>query len=313
MRKKAVFVLAAVLCLGICFVLPAAVYVNASELQVILDGRLLEFDTAPKIIDNRAMVPMRAVFEAFGAYVEWDAQTQRVTAYTAGGDIIRLEIDRDVIEINDRAETMDVAPQIIDNRILVPVRFVALATGYDISWENEARKVFIESGAVARGLFRRSQIRIPDRRLTELEVAEWTLEYENSGGPDIFELELLRLVNIERESYGLAPLEACRTLMMSARFKAQSMYDLDYFYHQSPVYGEFTAIPRQIFRYPYILMGENLAFGQRDAKEAMSDWMNSQSHRENILRESFRAMGAGLYGNRWVKHFGGIVHEPLLY
>ena len=51
------------------------------EVTVFLDGRQIAFDVPPVILGGRTMVPFRAIFEAFGATMSWDGQTQQVNAF----------------------------------------------------------------------------------------------------------------------------------------------------------------------------------------------------------------------------------------
>ena len=160
MKKRiASLVFAAIICLGLYFAVPIAVYADIAEIQVVLDGVKVEFDTPPQIINARTMVPMRAVFEALGAYVEWNEEAESIIAHTEGGDIIKLIIGSADIYINDNIYTMDIAPQIIDDRTLVPVRFVAVAMGYEVSWDEYERTVLIISpiGAIEQSENRRAQ------------------------------------------------------------------------------------------------------------------------------------------------------------
>jgi len=115
---------------------------------------------------------------------------------------------------------------------------------------------------------------------------------------------VLELVNAERAAHGVSPLNLSPTLMMAARFKAQSMHDLNYMNHTHPVYGQFANISRQLFNYPVVSMGENIARGQRTPEAVMAAWMNSDGHRRNILSPSFTEMGAGFFNNSWVQKFG---------
>jgi hypothetical protein len=48
--------------------------------RVLLDGQLLSFDVQPIIEDGRTLVPLRTIFEALGANVSWDENTQTVAA-----------------------------------------------------------------------------------------------------------------------------------------------------------------------------------------------------------------------------------------
>jgi len=145
---------------------------------------------------------------------------------------------------------------------------------------------------------------IPNRALTQSELNAWIANYHAQGGINAFELEVLELVNAERESRGLQPLNMSPTLMMAARFKAQSMHDIGYFSHTSPVYGNFANISRQLFGYPVTGMAENIAWGQRTPQAVFDGWMNSTGHRNNILYANRTEIGIGFYNNYWVQKFG---------
>lgn len=106
------------------------------------------------------------------------------------------------------------------------------------------------------------------------------------------ELEVLRLVNIEREKLGIAPLKLGDKLSKVARLKSQDMADNNYFSHISPNYGSpFDMIKRFDIRYK--AAGENIAMGQTSPKSVMTAWMNSPGHRANILNPNFGTLGVG--------------------
>ncbi|MCL2839100.1 MAG: copper amine oxidase N-terminal domain-containing protein [Oscillospiraceae bacterium] len=118
---------------------------NAQQpIRVILDGRTLQFDVQPTIINDRTMVPMRGIFEALGANVEWNEATRTVTA-TRGALTVQTTIGNNVITVNGVRTTMDVAPVIVSDRTLVPVRFISEAFGYDVEWDGVSRIVSIDS------------------------------------------------------------------------------------------------------------------------------------------------------------------------
>lgn len=54
--------------------------VNAEDdIKVVLDGKAIEFDVPPQIVDDRTLVPFRAIFEALGYMVSWNQATQTVS------------------------------------------------------------------------------------------------------------------------------------------------------------------------------------------------------------------------------------------
>ena len=78
MRKK---LMCSLLSLLLIFTTFSAITVIADEeIRVVLDGQELYFDVPPQLINNRTMVPMRKIFEAMGASVEWEGTTQTIHA-----------------------------------------------------------------------------------------------------------------------------------------------------------------------------------------------------------------------------------------
>lgn len=122
--------------------LPAAA---AGPVSVWLEGRQLALDPAPLIIDDRTLIPLRGVFEALGATVNWDDATRSVTA-TRPGRYVRLRIGLRMACLSaacDQADLMDVPGRIIDGRTFVPLRFVATAMGAGVDWDPARRAVLL--------------------------------------------------------------------------------------------------------------------------------------------------------------------------
>ena len=114
-----------------------------NEIKVLLDGQELIFDVPPQLIDNRTMVPMRKIFESMGASVEWDGNTQTVTA-TKDNIIVIMQINNKEINVNGESITFDVAPQLVDSRTLVPARAVAESLKAKVDWDGETKTVIIK-------------------------------------------------------------------------------------------------------------------------------------------------------------------------
>jgi uncharacterized membrane protein required for colicin V production len=118
--------------------------------------------------------------------------------------------------------------------------------------------------------------------------------------------EMLKLVNDERTSRGLAPLELDPRLVPIAREHSQEMFRLKYFGHQSPVSGSpFDRLDAA--KIPWKRAGENLAYASSVAV-AHRGLMASEGHRENLLRPDFTRVGigaisAGSYGRMFTQLF----------
>ena len=124
-----------------------------------------------------------------------------------------------------------------------------------------------------------------------IEKPNTNLNTENNANTSV-EMEIVNLVNIERQKEGLAPLQYSSELSKVARAKSQDMASKNYFSHNSPTYGDpFTMM--RTFGIQYKTAGENIAKGYLNAQSVMKGWMNSSGHRANILNPSFGKIGVG--------------------
>ena len=114
-------------------------------IKVHVDGKALSFDVPPQIINDRTMLPLRAIFEALNAQIEWDDAAKTVTS-TKNGTVVKLTIGNPVATVNGQEITLDSPGVIVDERTLVPVRFVAEAFGAKVWWEPEVTAVHVFSG-----------------------------------------------------------------------------------------------------------------------------------------------------------------------
>lgn len=105
-----------------------------------------ENGTAPVIINDRTLLPIRAVIEEMGGAVEWDGETQTVLlAYN--DNIITLAIDNSTAFLNNDAATLDTAPTIINDRTMLPIRFIAESFQFNVNWLQDEQKVIITNMA----------------------------------------------------------------------------------------------------------------------------------------------------------------------
>ncbi|MGH0053938.1 MAG: stalk domain-containing protein [Sphaerochaetaceae bacterium] len=116
--------------------------VFAEDIRVEVDGRKLDFDVAPTIVEGRTIIPARKILESLGLEVSWDDRTRTVTGVGQGTEL-SLVIGQRLAYVNGEPVNLDVAPRIIDDRSMVPVRFVAESTGAEVDWDNSTRTVLI--------------------------------------------------------------------------------------------------------------------------------------------------------------------------
>lgn len=122
-----------------------AIPVSANEeISVLLNGEVLDFDVQPQIINGRTMVPMRKIFEALGATVEWENETQLIRAKKQG-KIVVMQINSPLISVDGYDVTLDVPPQLIGGRTLVPVRAVAESFDIHVLWDEIYNNVVLST------------------------------------------------------------------------------------------------------------------------------------------------------------------------
>jgi len=112
------------------------------DIVVTVNDKAIAFDVKPTIINDRTLVPLRAIFEALGAQVTWDGDTNTIYS-SKGNSIIILQVDNKMAFVNSKQVTLDVAPQIIEDRTLVPARFIAEALGATVNWDEATSTVII--------------------------------------------------------------------------------------------------------------------------------------------------------------------------
>ena len=115
---------------------------------MVVDGHTVETKEMPPIILNgRTMVPAREFFEQLGAKVSWNQAAKQVTIDYNDEKII-LTINSRTVYIGYNSAVIsqsDPAPKIVNDKTMIPVRFVAEEFGFDVEWKNETRTVIISS------------------------------------------------------------------------------------------------------------------------------------------------------------------------
>lgn len=132
--------------------------------------------------------------------------------------------------------------------------------------------------------------------------------------------KILNLVNQERIKANLSPLKLSPELSTAATQKADDMFSKDYWAHVSPT----GTTPWQFITstgYSYLYAGENLAKDFLTSEETVRAWMNSPTHRANILKPEYLEIGLAVMNGRLqggdttlvVQEFGARTREKTQY
>ena len=130
---------------------PTVIILTIGDVNAIVNGETVTNDVAPKIVNDRTMLPIRFVAENLGAKVYWDEYLQRVSIKSRKTDI-SVEIGKKTAEVTEKIavynqKTEDVeldSPAFVENdRTYLPLRFVAEKLGADVQWDDATQTITI--------------------------------------------------------------------------------------------------------------------------------------------------------------------------
>ncbi len=139
MKKRSISILI------ILTMLIAFVPVHAERnISIYVDGTELKCDSPAFIENGSTMVPMRNIFERLNATVDWNCDTKTITAQKQ--DIkITLQIGSQTLVRNEKSESLDAVPVIVNDTTFVPIRAVSQALDASVTWNDATSTVNISS------------------------------------------------------------------------------------------------------------------------------------------------------------------------
>ncbi len=124
--------------------LPPVAFAEDSPIKITVDGKVVQTEVKPVNVDGRILIPARAVFEAMGAVVTWNA-SERSVSVVRGDTNVKIRIDGYYLKKNSDWTLMDVAPALIEGSTMIPVRAVSEALGAGVEWDAADQAVIIDS------------------------------------------------------------------------------------------------------------------------------------------------------------------------
>jgi hypothetical protein len=116
------------------------------EIKVYLQGERIQFDTPPVIVDGTTMVQFRPVFEKLGLEITWDAKKKRIQGLRGKTVVVDLYLDNLNVTANGKTIKLDVAPTLMGDYTMVPLRFLGEASGKMVDWRASDKTVLITKG-----------------------------------------------------------------------------------------------------------------------------------------------------------------------
>ncbi len=114
--------------------------------EMTINGETSQLDAPPVIIDSRTFVPVRAIVEALDGNADWDADTKTATLTDGKGAEVKLTVNSLTASYNGEETQLDTAPVIINERTMLPIRFVAESFGYTTDWDADTKSISVYGG-----------------------------------------------------------------------------------------------------------------------------------------------------------------------
>lgn len=140
-KNKAVKLLASLLTAA-CF--HAGAIAAHTPVDISVNGNYIKTDAAPVIENGTVLAPVRAAANALGCNsVKWD-QNSKTATLANNGKTIKITIGKNTALVNGRSQKLNSPARLINERTLVPIRFIAENFGADVSWDDKKYTVNIQ-------------------------------------------------------------------------------------------------------------------------------------------------------------------------
>ncbi|MDP4118054.1 MAG: CAP domain-containing protein [Bacillota bacterium] len=253
------------------------------------------------IVNDRTMLPVRALAESLGAKVGWNNSQRKVTINRNGCGTISFCPGNNCISNGNSTVTTDCAPIIINDKTYAPIRVICELLGLNVNWDG--KNVIVNQNPDDQNSNGSS-----NTSGDEITNGSSNTSDDNAATTE-FAKEVLSLVNQQRANYGLKALSYSTKLEAVAYLHSEDMAKNNYFSHTS-LAGQSPFDRLKDAGITYSIAEENIAAGQKTPQEVMDSWMNSEGHRANILNADVTEMGIGIYeggsyGIYWTQMFIG--------
>lgn len=202
-------------------------YAGLPEINIEFNGEIVETEQPPVIEDGRILVPFRFFADTFGAKTSWDAKTKTVTC-TYGGTTISMTAYSKVMKLNGQNIAVEVPVDIVNDRVMVPIRIIATGFGANVSWDANSRTAIVNTGDVH---FNRVNT-AGNVSFTYAETASENTDLKASAKYPVFTGDFGSLVNMTISGEAKSDVEAfekeCASVQDISKCQFTSSYEVQY-------------------------------------------------------------------------------------
>ncbi len=166
------------------------------DITVYVNGIKIDFDTDIRTESDRTLVPMRAIFEALGASVDWNESTYTATAVMDSVSI-SLTVDDSIMQKDSEEIILDVPARMFGDRTLVPIRAISEAFDSFVDWDEATQTVFVDSSE--NPMYK--TVVTDDYRYPNYDGMFNSISVFNKGQNDYFGMELLSISDAQGARY----------------------------------------------------------------------------------------------------------------
>ncbi|TVY09384.1 copper amine oxidase [Paenibacillus cremeus] len=120
-----------------------SVNLTINKKEVAVNGKGMTLEQAPIIVQGNTLIPIRFVTDALGGTVRWDGNERKVTVIR-GGKMIDLWIDNPDLIVNGKRVTAEVAPTIMSDLTMVPLRILSENLGWKVTWDAKTQQITLQ-------------------------------------------------------------------------------------------------------------------------------------------------------------------------
>lgn len=125
----------------------AHLYYN-DPIALYIDGKQIITTVMPPIqFDGAVVVPAREVFSMTGATIEWRPSEQSVYVHNETRLIV-LKINSNEAWVDGETKYLDMPAKLINDKVMIPVRFISETLGYTVNWSQSERAIRIETTSI---------------------------------------------------------------------------------------------------------------------------------------------------------------------
>ncbi len=257
----------------------------AADMQITVNGSALSSDVAPLVINNRTMLPLRACAEALAATVNYDP-SGRIDIYR-GNDKIVLLLDTPAAWLNGEKRPLDVEPQVVESRTLVPLRFIGEAFDCAVNWQSENNTVSIVAagGSGQQTTDTPTPAPMPDPAMTPETV------------PDAATIanQALQQLNSVRLQKHLDALITAAELGTMADAHSKDMAEDGYFGSNSPTAGTLSSRAKALKLPQPTEIIAKIDYRTETVYQAVTKWLTDEDTRTALLDAAAGYIGIGAY------------------